>query len=139
MQIILVSPKKGGDWIKFFQMCFSAEQFYCMTHWKENCPIKMKLGNSELIVKQIAFFTVGLLRDIYLYVTMLCGFSKKCFPNTQLMGGFCIHIGKYRSVRAVSFLLFWLQTLVLIFNSNIFFSARRNFSLRNSRNWRKEN
>ena len=30
--------------------------------------------------------------------------------------------------------MFWLQTSVLVFNSNISFSARQNFSLRNSRN-----
>ena len=48
----------------------------------------------------------------------------------------CTHVGKYCSVRTVSFHLFWLQTSVLIFNSNISFSARRNFSLRNSRNRR---
>ena len=44
----------------------------------------------------------------------------------------CIRIGEYCPVGAVSFHLFWLQTSVLTYNSNISFSART-FSLRNNR------
>lgn len=107
-------------------------------------PLKGKLSYKNEVGQQ----WINSLKNCFLYCRTserhyLCycavWIPKKCFLNTQFMGGFCIHIGKYCSIRAVSFLLFWLQTSVLISNSKICFSARRNFSFRNSRNWRKEN
>lgn len=135
----------GSD---FFAVCFSGQQFH---HRPE---LQGKLSYNQMNWRNTGFNRgklLFLLQDFWETFIHFCavwhsqkGWEEATLPKhiwplsslsaQYLTGDFCTHFSKYCSVGAVSFHLFWFQTSVPIFNSDIPFSASRHFISRSSRN-----